>query len=240
MSALLRLYPGAWRERYGPEFEVLLAERPPSWRDVLDIVVSAIDARVSPQLTGAPGIATPWSSRLSGASAILGGLGWCVVILVAGLVRSDEDYTLPVFAAVGLMLLSLPGRYMRRYARSIALGVGAASGGLAALDAEILPWGEWLVIPIALILGALGPGAFALAAVRAGFGAAARWRLLALVIPLPIIGVLVLAIGLVPEGITGPLLVASLMPLGVAWMFTGARIAAGRSSTSVTTAGGLA
>lgn len=44
MSTLIRLYPAAWRARYGAEFEDLLAERPPTGRDLLDIVVAAIDA----------------------------------------------------------------------------------------------------------------------------------------------------------------------------------------------------
>ena len=37
MSGLLRLYPRRWRERYGEEFEELLAQRPPSVRHRLDI-----------------------------------------------------------------------------------------------------------------------------------------------------------------------------------------------------------
>ena len=48
--ALIRLYPAAWRARYGDEFAELLASRPPSVRDRLDIVFGAIDARVHPQL----------------------------------------------------------------------------------------------------------------------------------------------------------------------------------------------
>src|SRR6185503_8900079 len=126
MSALVRLYPAAWRDRYGEEFKILLEERPPSKRDVLDIVVSALDARVSPQVAGAVRIPTPWSSRLSGASAILGGLLWCVVIVLLANNRSEQDYTLPILMALGLMLLSLPGRYMRRYAKPIVVGVSAA------------------------------------------------------------------------------------------------------------------
>ena len=42
---LLRLYPETWRSRYGAEFADLLAARPPSRRDRLDIVRGAIDAR---------------------------------------------------------------------------------------------------------------------------------------------------------------------------------------------------
>jgi hypothetical protein len=52
MSRLLALYPEAWRARYGDEFLVLLEDRPPSLRERLDIVRSALDARVNPQLPG--------------------------------------------------------------------------------------------------------------------------------------------------------------------------------------------
>jgi hypothetical protein len=52
MNRLLRLYPAVWRDRYGAEFEALLADRPPGLLDRIDIVRGAIDARLRPQLTG--------------------------------------------------------------------------------------------------------------------------------------------------------------------------------------------
>lgn len=42
---LLRLYPRAWRERYGEEFAALLAQQPLTWEGVLDIGRGAFDAR---------------------------------------------------------------------------------------------------------------------------------------------------------------------------------------------------
>ena len=44
MNGLLRLYPAAWRDRYLDEVSDLLAERPPSFRDRLDLIVGAADA----------------------------------------------------------------------------------------------------------------------------------------------------------------------------------------------------
>ena len=240
MSALVRLYPPAWRERYGTEFEALLEERPPSVRDAVDIVLSAIDARLSPQLPGVPDAPTPWSSRLSGASAILGGSVWCAVIALMAIARTDGDFTVPLLAAVGLMLLSLPGRYMRQYARPIALAVAAAGLSVATLFAQVLPWDIWLLVPVGLIAAALGPGAFALAAARAGLSSGTRWRLVAL-LTLPLVSTVILVgTGLIPESIVGPLVVAGVMPLGIAWIGTGARIATSRASTSMTNAGGQA
>ena len=45
---LLHLFPRPWQRHYGPEFLALLADQPPTWRDLLDIVHSAGDARVRP------------------------------------------------------------------------------------------------------------------------------------------------------------------------------------------------
>ena len=48
-SALIHLYPRAWRERYGREMTDLLASQRLSFRTVTDLVAGAIDARVAPQ-----------------------------------------------------------------------------------------------------------------------------------------------------------------------------------------------
>lgn len=50
MTWLVRMYPGAWRERYGPELEALLEARPPTLADRLDLIRGALDARVDPQV----------------------------------------------------------------------------------------------------------------------------------------------------------------------------------------------
>lgn len=49
-SALLRLYPRAWRERYGSEMRELLVAQKPTLRTFADLVAGAIDARWNPQL----------------------------------------------------------------------------------------------------------------------------------------------------------------------------------------------
>jgi hypothetical protein len=50
MSALIRLYPRGWRDRYEAEFVTLLEARPPTIGDRFDIVRSALDARLHPQV----------------------------------------------------------------------------------------------------------------------------------------------------------------------------------------------
>jgi hypothetical protein len=43
---LIRLYPRAWRERYGAELEALLEDAPPGVRDVADLIWSALLLRL--------------------------------------------------------------------------------------------------------------------------------------------------------------------------------------------------
>ena len=48
-SALVRLYPRAWRQRYGPEMRELLDAEKPSLRTYADLIAGAVDARLNPQ-----------------------------------------------------------------------------------------------------------------------------------------------------------------------------------------------
>jgi hypothetical protein len=42
-----RLYPRAWRDRYGVEFDVLIDDMTPRWRHVVDIMVGALVMQIS-------------------------------------------------------------------------------------------------------------------------------------------------------------------------------------------------
>ena len=83
MKTLLRLYPRAWRARYGDELLALLADRPATPLDLLDLVRGALDARLHPQLAGTSGESTersvPMIDRLPGLAAIGGG----ILVLIA-------------------------------------------------------------------------------------------------------------------------------------------------------------
>ena len=46
---LIRLYPRAWRERYGEEFHELVASHRVGPRLIFDILIGALDARLAPQ-----------------------------------------------------------------------------------------------------------------------------------------------------------------------------------------------
>src|SRR5262245_39871113 len=49
--ALLRLYPRAWRERYGDEFLALIADVGLTWREVVDVIGAAGVERVRAAIT---------------------------------------------------------------------------------------------------------------------------------------------------------------------------------------------
>lgn len=73
MTRLLRLYPRAWRERYGPELRSLLAERTPRAADRFDLVRGAFDphrgADITPTL--AAFIVTPFVAWLTVGGTLL-------------------------------------------------------------------------------------------------------------------------------------------------------------------------
>jgi hypothetical protein len=107
---LLRLYPAAWRARYGEEFAELLASRPPALRDRLDIIAGALDARLHPQVAAVPaGIAGRARDRSVAA-----------LLVVAGAL-------LTIWAAIGLSFAGMWDGSEEATARSL-LGVSYASG----------------------------------------------------------------------------------------------------------------
>lgn len=54
MTWLLKLYPRAWRRRYGDELTDLIARQPFSVGAAVDIIAGAIDAWIHPQASVAP------------------------------------------------------------------------------------------------------------------------------------------------------------------------------------------
>jgi capsular polysaccharide biosynthesis protein len=51
LSFLTRLYPAVWRRRYEAEFDALLDELQPSWRDVFDVLKGALKMQFAKSLT---------------------------------------------------------------------------------------------------------------------------------------------------------------------------------------------
>ena len=47
-----KLYPPAWRDRYGVEFDALLNEVGPSWRDLFNVLGGALSVRARSLIEG--------------------------------------------------------------------------------------------------------------------------------------------------------------------------------------------
>ena len=176
MSGLLRLYPRPWRDRYGEEFEALLADRPPTPRHRLDIVRAALDAHLDPQLVDPDRVVDRWwLVPLAG----FGLFGIAVLLLAAaperydayGSYREAPMALVPLLGAVLLLIVGIarlsvllppnPG-----WLRVIA-SVGVAAGML------------WAIAPWTGILGATFFGATAVVAVGAWRAAVIPGRLAA-------------------------------------------------------------
>ena len=182
--SLLSLYPRSWRERYGEEFAELLAARPPTLGDRIDIVRGAVDARLHPQVRSSEHTTDRVPDRF--AIAPLGGLvafAGALLIMANGPVQNDEygSYRdgmagLP-FIILAFVLLSV-GLY--RVIESLpASAVGARAAGWIAIVAGLLyspmPW----MLPIAMIF-MLGTIVLAVGAHRAGVWP--TWALVLLVV----------------------------------------------------------
>jgi hypothetical protein len=226
MSRLVRLYPRPWRDRYEEEFLALLAERPLTVADRLDMVRGAVDAHVHPQGDVAP---QPWTHRLPGLLALVAGSMWSVVFL-AFVVWSDSAWAVAILIplSVLLMFFSLPGDYMAAHGRRIAIALGVV--GLCIVVANLPYWPPTAVAGIAGYLIALG-GMLTLAAIRAEIGPSGRWTLLVLAVILPAAIGFPVALGLGTISEDESWLLGALLPYGFAWVFVGLRLAVRGSAT---------
>ena len=122
MTALVRLYPRAWRDRYEAEFLEVLVDRPPRWGDRLDILFAALDAHLHPEVPETDpgsdaavggGRGRPVAAGLAG----IGGVLWLATVATMLLAPVDPDGhhdATPALVAFGLntqtwyALLALP------------------------------------------------------------------------------------------------------------------------------------
>lgn len=174
VDRLLTLYPRPWRTRYGDEMAGLLADRPPTWSDAIDLARGALDAHLHP--------ASP--SLVPGLAAVTAGAGWAAVAVAALVEPVAPDWpgilawTLPLAVAgvlaglvalLGLVLGIGPGPHpVSRATTGLGvLGVTVLFGALA-LAALGGPYGA--ITGAALALG--GAGCIAVGAVCISRGAA--------------------------------------------------------------------
>jgi len=168
---LLRLYPAAWRARYGDEFRELLESRPPGPRDRLDIIRGAIDARIHPQVADhLPPRVASGRDRLLALTAVTVGVlfaVWAGIIVAAaprwGMGANVDDGLIAASFTAGCIggmlaiavLIGVAVRYVDE------LGSAGTLGALLAAIAFLLTLGDSDAIGVlALVLGTLmlGPG----------------------------------------------------------------------------------
>jgi hypothetical protein len=164
MRLLVRLYPAAWRDRYGEEFAELLDERPLSPFDVFDIALGALDARLRPQALGldfAPRRNRHMTSRIGGIGAIAGG---GLLLLMMGL-----GFLVPGSGAAAAYLYPL-----------VAIALLAAFIGLSAVQGRRSPVLVWaaVALPVAgLLAGLAGIIALNVFGDRPFVGAVSGWSI---------------------------------------------------------------
>jgi len=226
MTRLVRLYPRAWRDRYQDEFLALLAERPPTWGDLVDTVRGALDAHLNPQAETEP---SPWTHRIPGLLALIAGAMWSAIVL-AFVFWQDGAWNLAALFPISLLLmfLSLPGDYMAVHGRRIAIALGVV--GVCIVIAN-LPW-SWITAAAAVggYLIAFS-GMLTLAAIRAEIGPFARWVLLILAVILPAAIGFPAAMGFGNLTENESWLLGLLLPYGLAWILVGLRLAVRGSAT---------
>jgi uncharacterized membrane protein YecN with MAPEG domain len=175
---LIRLYPAAWRSRYGDEFEALLEERPLGPFDVADVLLAAIDAHASLRGLGAASHrqrSFTMSLRLGGSAAILGGVLSLVGFVATAIDGSDDPFPgaaliLAGSAALLLALVGLSSFQAQKHPRLIwaafavpALGTAVSCVGIVAmaifedrpLVAGLSPWWIWMLGLLATVVGSV-------------------------------------------------------------------------------------
>jgi hypothetical protein len=160
MSRLLNLYPAAWQERYRAEMMDLLAEHPPTWRDRLDLVLGALDARLNPQVrdrSASTGLDLPGPRSLAiSAGALVGGALWIAggLVLNTAPFSSADGYRQSEGAAVIFSLAALVGALA-------AIALAGSSRPLRRRGVAMLAMAPLIVLPWPLVAVGLFGTAFA-------------------------------------------------------------------------------
>ena len=164
MRRIIRLYPKAWRERYGDEMDAVLDERAAGPYEVADLLLGALDAHLHLRGLGnrsesRKGITM--SLRTAGTAAIIGGAlyGLANLALLAGDQGTNETAaTLGFFMLIGAaaaLLVALAG--LSAFQARLHRRATWASVAVPAAGAVMLVVG-WLAAPIEglYMLGFLG------------------------------------------------------------------------------------
>ncbi|HLA17151.1 MAG TPA: hypothetical protein VJZ72_09660 [Candidatus Limnocylindrales bacterium] len=235
MSRLVALYPAGWRSRYGAEMEALLAARPPTIRDRVDIARGALDARLHPQL---PGPARVTDRRGFAPFAGFALLGLAVLIAANGPVMYDDYGTyrdgvlaLP-FLVLSMILLSI-GLYATVVRLPADDRLSSMAGVIAIVAGPVWATMPWvLAIGLAFLAGVL---ILAVGARRAGVWPASALVVLVAAVSVPA-GLFVAQLFLpwYALRLSGLNLLVVIGPLAVIWLVVGLASLRGREELAIT------
>lgn len=140
--AILRLYPAAWRDRYGGEVADLLGQRRLRPADVADLLRGALDARMHPQVRPALQVAAPSNLPIPASTMISRPVYGTVESLPASLISRRSFMRRMLGAGVGLLSLEFLGGTLAFLWPGPAEGMGVAHS-LGTLDEINAAFPEW-------------------------------------------------------------------------------------------------
>jgi hypothetical protein len=172
MSAILRLYPRAWRERYGDELVALLEEHPASPLDHIDLIRGAFDARLQPQVPGtdvALEQEIPVNQRQLGVAAAIGGIAWIVAVVSFNVLpATPEGYVDMSLAIPGLAVgIAMIGIALGELGTRRGSATSARTGHIMAVISVVLAGSLFMPWPF-MVIGFLGFPVLAVVAVLRG------------------------------------------------------------------------
>ena len=145
---LIRLYPAAWRARYGDEMAALLEDRPASRRDRLDLLRGALDAWLHP----------PIPSRVPAAAALFGGGLWTILATIVALQPVPADWPGYLLEIVPVAMVSVLCLFVAVIGCALRLGDGAGRAATVAVAVTCVGYVAWLVTLAGTAAGVLdGP-----------------------------------------------------------------------------------
>ena len=238
IALLLALYPAPWRHRYGEEFRAVLESRPLGPFDVADVLLGALDARLTPSRLPGPAGGHLMLLRIGGLGAVLGGVAWFLGIAISSGIGGEAARPW-----VGVMLLGTIGLLVALVGLSAfqghrhpnlawiavvipGLGAAIASIGIAGMlvlpeNALVLgmwsPWGMWIMGMFANLVGSIF---FAVAT----YQARVLSRRAALSLGLSSVAALFVAFGSFGEGTADGLLILMVGSIGAfaaSWVWLG-------------------
>lgn len=160
MSRLVRLYPSAWRARYGAEFEDVLALRPLSLLDRLDVIRGSFDAWLRPQIVGAT--VPERKSTMQRYAAVAAALAGAAFILTTySLVTQYDAFPYHDTRWAGILFTGGSAALAAAFGWSAGTSRGMRAGAaLAAVGVvTILGWPAVLLGVFSVVLGAIVAGA---------------------------------------------------------------------------------